>query len=61
MTAYIGEKFGRKGGLILNNVFVFLAAALMGTAKLFRSYEMLIIGRFFIGLNSGKLYCVDIR
>lgn len=53
MTAYVAEKFGRKGGLLLNTVFVFIAAALMGFSKMARSYEMLIMGRFFIGLNSG--------
>ncbi|CAL1262681.1 unnamed protein product [Larinioides sclopetarius] len=52
-TAYLAENFGRKGGLLLNNVFVFIAAALMGFGKMARSYEMLIAGRFVIGLNSG--------
>ncbi|RWS05689.1 solute carrier family 2: facilitated glucose transporter member 1-like isoform X3 [Dinothrombium tinctorium] len=53
LTAYVAEKFGRKGGLLWNNVFVFVAAALMGFSKLCRSYEMLILGRFFIGFNAG--------
>ncbi|XP_013771953.2 solute carrier family 2, facilitated glucose transporter member 1-like isoform X2 [Limulus polyphemus] len=52
-TAYVSEKFGRKGALLLNNIFVFIAAGLMGFSKMARSYEMLIMGRFFIGLNSG--------
>ncbi|XP_013790208.2 solute carrier family 2, facilitated glucose transporter member 1-like, partial [Limulus polyphemus] len=52
-TAYAAEKFGRKGGLLLNNIFVFIAAGLMGFSKMARSYEMMIMGRFFIGLNSG--------
>lgn len=52
-TAYVAERFGRKGGLLLNNVFVFIAALFMGFSKLAASYEMLIIGRFFIGFNSG--------
>ncbi|GFQ82166.1 solute carrier family 2, facilitated glucose transporter member 3, partial [Trichonephila clavata] len=52
-TAFFAEKFGRKGGLLLNNIFVFIAAALMGFGKMAKSYEMLIIGRFVIGLNSG--------
>ncbi|KAI1301819.1 Solute carrier family 2, facilitated glucose transporter member 1 [Halotydeus destructor] len=53
MTAYVAERFGRKGGLLLNNVFVFIAGALMGFCKYFGSYEMLIAGRFFIGFNAG--------
>jgi SP family facilitated glucose transporter-like MFS transporter 1 len=53
LTGYVAEKFGRKGGLLWNNVFVFLAAGLMGFSKMCRSYEMLIMGRFFIGFNAG--------
>ncbi|XP_035219475.1 solute carrier family 2, facilitated glucose transporter member 1-like isoform X1 [Stegodyphus dumicola] len=52
-TAFLAEKFGRKGGLLLNNILVFIAAALMGFGKMAKSYEMLIVGRFVIGLNSG--------
>jgi SP family facilitated glucose transporter-like MFS transporter 1 len=55
LTGYVAEKFGRKGGLLWNNVFVFLAAGLMGFSKMCRSYEMLIMGRFFIGFNAGLL------
>lgn len=53
LTAFVAERFGRKGGLLLNNVFVFFAALFMGCSKVARSYEMLIIGRFFVGINSG--------
>ena len=56
MTAYIAERFGRKGGLFLNNVFVFIAALLMGLCRTANSYEMLIAGRFFIGVNSGNFF-----
>ncbi|XP_022667196.1 solute carrier family 2, facilitated glucose transporter member 1-like isoform X3 [Varroa jacobsoni] len=53
LTAFVSEKFGRKGGLLLNNIFVLIAAALMGFSKRCRSYEMIIMGRFFIGVNNG--------
>lgn len=53
MTAMIADRFGRKGGLLLNNVLVFVAAIFLGLAKACRSYEMLIFGRFICGLNSG--------
>lgn len=53
-TATIAQKFGRKGGLLLNNVFVFIGVLFMAFAKPFSSWELLIIGRFFIGINSGK-------
>ncbi|XP_021914508.1 solute carrier family 2, facilitated glucose transporter member 1-like isoform X3 [Zootermopsis nevadensis] len=44
---------GRKGGLLLNNVLVAVAAIFEGVSKAAGSYEMIIIGRFFIGINSG--------
>ncbi|KAL1428225.1 hypothetical protein MTO96_002627 [Rhipicephalus appendiculatus] len=53
LTAFVAERFGRKGGLLLNNISVFIAAILMGSSKSARSYEMLILGRFFVGLSSG--------
>ena len=33
MTAFAAEKFGRKGGLLFNNVFAVIAACLMGFSK----------------------------
>ncbi len=60
LTGYVAEKFGRKGGLLWNNVFVFLAAGLMGFSKMCRSYEMLIMGRFFIGFNAGLLIFIKL-
>ncbi|XP_065339001.1 solute carrier family 2, facilitated glucose transporter member 1-like isoform X2 [Cloeon dipterum] len=53
ITGLVADKFGRKGGLLINNVLVFAAAILMGAAKAAGSYEMLILGRFLIGINSG--------
>lgn len=43
----------RKGGLLLNNVFAFIAAALMGFSKVVGTYWLLILGRFVIGFNAG--------
>ncbi|XP_026483114.2 solute carrier family 2, facilitated glucose transporter member 1-like [Vanessa tameamea] len=53
ITGVIADRFGRKGGLLLNNGLVFIAAALQGCAKLANSSEMLIVGRLIIGVNSG--------
>lgn len=53
ITGIIADRFGRKGGLLLNNVLVFLAAALQGASKVAKSAEMLILGRLLIGVNSG--------
>lgn len=53
LTGFVADKFGRKGGLLLNNVFVVLASLFEGLARTAGSYHMLILGRFFIGINSG--------
>lgn len=45
--------FYRKRGLLLNNLTGVLGAILMGSSKAAMSYEMIIIGRFFIGFNCG--------
>ncbi|XP_011494725.1 PREDICTED: glucose transporter type 1 isoform X1 [Ceratosolen solmsi marchali] len=49
----IANRFGRKGGLLLNNVVGILGACLMGCTKIAHSYEMLFVGRFVIGVNCG--------
>ncbi|XP_008316719.1 solute carrier family 2, facilitated glucose transporter member 1-like [Cynoglossus semilaevis] len=46
-------RFGRKNSMLMANVLVVVAAAFMGFSKLALSFEMLIIGRFVIGLYSG--------
>ncbi|XP_064459423.1 solute carrier family 2, facilitated glucose transporter member 1-like [Ornithodoros turicata] len=53
LTALVAEKLGRKKGLLVNNVFVFISAALMGFAQKAACYEMLVIGRFVVGINAG--------
>lgn len=40
--------------MIVTNAFSFLGGSLMGLAKFGKSYEMMILGRFFIGAFSGK-------
>ncbi|XP_074601458.1 solute carrier family 2, facilitated glucose transporter member 1-like isoform X3 [Brevipalpus obovatus] len=52
-TAFVAQRFGRKGGLLLNNIFVFIGAFMMTFSKTFSSHELLVLGRFFIGINSG--------
>lgn len=49
----IANKFGRKGGLLLNNVLGIGGACLMAFTKVSHSYEMLFLGRFIIGVNCG--------
>ncbi|KAG7188117.1 hypothetical protein KM043_015964 [Ampulex compressa] len=49
----IANRFGRKGGLLLNNVLGIVGACLMGCTKIAQSYELLFFGRFIIGVNCG--------
>ena len=53
MVGFVSKWVGRKGGLLLNNILVVIATLLMGLSKLADSYQMLIAGRLFIGINSG--------
>uniref|UniRef100_A0A3Q3Q0Y8 Major facilitator superfamily (MFS) profile domain-containing protein n=1 Tax=Monopterus albus TaxID=43700 RepID=A0A3Q3Q0Y8_MONAL len=47
------NRFGRRNSMLMCNVLAFIAAALMGFSKHASSWEMLIIGRFVVGLYSG--------
>ncbi|XP_065347441.1 glucose transporter type 1 isoform X8 [Cloeon dipterum] len=49
----IANRFGRKGGLLLNNFLGIGGACLMGVTKIAHSYEILFLGRFIIGVNCG--------
>ncbi|XP_037908762.1 glucose transporter type 1 isoform X6 [Hermetia illucens] len=50
---WMANRFGRKGGLLLNNVLGISGACLMGITKMSHSYEILFLGRFIIGVNCG--------
>merc|ERR1712156_160606 len=50
---WIANKFGRKGGLLMNNLIGIVAAMAMVFSKHVTSYELLIIGRYLIGVNCG--------
>ncbi|KAG8201867.1 hypothetical protein JTE90_027346 [Oedothorax gibbosus] len=52
-TSFLSENLGRKAALIFNCLFVFVAAALMGFAKMAGIYHLLVLGRFVIGINAG--------
>ncbi|KOX67160.1 Solute carrier family 2, facilitated glucose transporter member 1 [Melipona quadrifasciata] len=53
LVGTIADRFGRKGGLLLNNILVLVTVIFEGCAKTAKSYEMIIIGRFIIGINAG--------
>ncbi|KAM6947862.1 solute carrier family 2, facilitated glucose transporter member 1 [Lycodopsis pacificus] len=47
------NRFGRRNSMLMANVLAFIAATLMGFSKMASSWEMLIAGRFVVGLYSG--------
>uniref|UniRef100_A0A3Q3GDS7 Solute carrier family 2 member 1 n=1 Tax=Labrus bergylta TaxID=56723 RepID=A0A3Q3GDS7_9LABR len=47
------NRFGRRNSMLMANVLAFIASALMGFSKMAASWEMLIAGRFVVGLYSG--------
>lgn len=46
----------RRGTLLANNSFAVAAALLMSLGETAQSFEMLIIGRFVIGVDSGRCF-----
>jgi SP family facilitated glucose transporter-like MFS transporter 1 len=53
LTAFVADRIGRKEGLMYNNIMVLIAAPMMASSKAMSSYELLILGRFLIGINAG--------
>lgn len=50
---FLWHRYGRKGGLLINNVFAVAAAVFFGFCKMAASWEMIVVGRFLIGINNG--------
>lgn len=46
---------------MLNNILGISGASLMGFTKISHCYELLIFGRFIIGVNCGKLKLYNIK
>uniref|UniRef100_A0A1B6F454 Major facilitator superfamily (MFS) profile domain-containing protein n=1 Tax=Cuerna arida TaxID=1464854 RepID=A0A1B6F454_9HEMI len=53
LVGLIAKTLGPKRGLFWNNLFVFVSAILQGFSKSALSYELIVVGRFIIGINSG--------
>lgn len=53
LSGWMADKMGRKGALLFNNLFAFVAAALMTFAKYGDIYYLLTLGRLVIGFSCG--------
>lgn len=53
ISGFVADRFGRRGGMLINNFFALVAAALLGFSKLSGSYYLVILGRLVVGFNSG--------
>ncbi|GAB1289271.1 Solute carrier family 2, facilitated glucose transporter member 7 [Apodemus speciosus] len=47
------NKWGRKGTLLVNNVFAITSAILMGVSKVARAFELIILSRVLVGICAG--------
>ncbi|XP_074655547.1 solute carrier family 2, facilitated glucose transporter member 1-like [Tubulanus polymorphus] len=52
-SGFVADKVGRKRGLILNHIIMFVGALLEGLTKVGHAPELLIVGRMFVGFNCG--------
>ncbi|XP_061665907.1 solute carrier family 2, facilitated glucose transporter member 11-like [Syngnathoides biaculeatus] len=46
-------RFGRKNSLLFNNLFLFVGGLLFLICRVARSFEIIILARFLVGINSG--------
>ncbi|XP_051806041.1 solute carrier family 2, facilitated glucose transporter member 1a isoform X2 [Acanthochromis polyacanthus] len=53
MVAPLVNKLGRKGTLLFNNIFSIVPAVLMGVSEIAKSYEIIIVARFIVGICAG--------
>ncbi|XP_032971244.1 solute carrier family 2, facilitated glucose transporter member 7-like isoform X6 [Rhinolophus ferrumequinum] len=50
------DKCGRKGTLLINNVFAIVPAILMGVSKVAKAFELIIFSRVVVGVCAGISY-----
>ncbi|XP_076027336.1 solute carrier family 2, facilitated glucose transporter member 5 [Genypterus blacodes] len=53
MVAFLVNKLGRRGTLLLNNIFSIVPAVMMGWSESIKSYEIIIVARFIVGICAG--------
>ncbi|XP_068594604.1 solute carrier family 2, facilitated glucose transporter member 11b [Brachionichthys hirsutus] len=59
ISGTLAMKLGRKGALLVNNIFALMAALMMGLSSPSGLYELLIFGRLLSGINAGIGLCVQ--
>ncbi|XP_006885970.1 PREDICTED: solute carrier family 2, facilitated glucose transporter member 7 [Elephantulus edwardii] len=50
------DKCGRKGTLLINNIFAIVPAILMGVSKVAKAFELIIFSRVVLGICAGIAY-----
>ncbi|KAM3876248.1 solute carrier family 2, facilitated glucose transporter member 9-like [Diretmus argenteus] len=53
VVKFLVKVLGRRGTLLVNNCFAVVGAVLLASGERAGSFEMLIIGRFILGINGG--------
>uniref|UniRef100_A0A8P4GT56 Solute carrier family 2, facilitated glucose transporter member 5 n=1 Tax=Dicentrarchus labrax TaxID=13489 RepID=A0A8P4GT56_DICLA len=53
MVAPLVNKLGRKGTLLFNNIFSMVPAVMMGVSEIAKTYEIIIVARFIVGICAG--------
>ncbi|XP_039697927.1 solute carrier family 2, facilitated glucose transporter member 5 isoform X3 [Pteropus medius] len=53
MVGILVNKLGRKGTLLLNNIFSIVPAILMGCSEIAKSFEIIILSRLLVGICAG--------
>ncbi|KAM6174147.1 LOW QUALITY PROTEIN: solute carrier family 2, facilitated glucose transporter member 7-like [Erethizon dorsatum] len=50
------DRCGRKGALLVNNIFAIIPAVLMGVSGVARAFELIIVSRVLVGVCAGVAY-----
>ncbi|KAM6457569.1 solute carrier family 2, facilitated glucose transporter member 7-like isoform 2-T2 [Liasis olivaceus] len=58
LSGYLGDTFGRKGSLVINNVLTIISTILVGSDKFVYVYELTICIRLFTGICAGANFCL---
>ncbi|XP_062049833.1 solute carrier family 2, facilitated glucose transporter member 7 [Lepus europaeus] len=56
LVGHLVDKCGRRGTLLINNIFAIIPAILMGVSKVARAFELIIFSRVLLGVCAGISY-----